>query len=235
MDSSKQGSFYLRSTSALSLNERFSQVLLEQVTRSRMVTFDPVLLQQRNVCRPSPPVVLLVKGETPSLPVVQTRDSSSSVRLKRRPRRRRSVWTRLGWQRATRRLSASRPRGFWSFRNKYRWRAGFACRRPGHLRRRLGRRLLLARRNVQKVTAGRTRLSGHLQRGGATAYRRRGLSRADAPTKKQLDAQLDDYMSMSKSRLDKELDDYMSMSRRCLDAQLDEYMSMAGQVDLKWD
>ncbi len=44
----------------------FSQVLVDQLTRSRMVTFDPTLLQQRRVCGP-PPVVLLVKRET-SLP-----------------------------------------------------------------------------------------------------------------------------------------------------------------------
>lgn len=69
----------------------------------------------------------------------------------------------------------------------------------------------------------------------ATASRGRGLREVDVPTKKQLDAQLDEYMSMSKSRLDKELDDYMSMSRSRLDAQLDEYMSMVGQTDLHWD
>lgn len=52
----------------------------------------------------------------------------------------------------------------------------------------------------------------------------------DVPTKKQLDAQLDEYMSLSKSRLDEQLDDYMSMSKSRLDAQLDEYMSMVGQT-----
>lgn len=51
------------------------------------------------------------------------------------------------------------------------------------------------------------------------------------PTKKQLDAQLDEYMSRSRSRLDAQLDEYMSTSKRRLDAQLDEYMLMAGQVE----
>lgn len=73
-----------------------------------------------------------------------------------------------------------------------------------------------------------------LQRGEITAFKGRGLRERHVPTKRQLDAQLDEYMSMSKSRLDKELDDYMSMSRSRLDAQLDDYMLMAGQMDLPW-
>lgn len=40
------------------------------------------------------------------------------------------------------------------------------------------------------------------------------------PTKKELDAELDAYMSLSKSRLD---------------AELDEYMAMAGQTEPSWD
>ncbi len=83
--------------------------------------------------------------------------------------------------------------------------------------------------------AGQTQRSLHLLRGGATAFRGCGQSKDAVPTKKQLDAQLDEYVSMSRSRLDKELDDYMSMSKRRLDAQLDEYMSLAGQTDLHWD
>ncbi|XP_044062699.1 chromatin target of PRMT1 protein-like isoform X2 [Siniperca chuatsi] len=240
MDASKADSFFLRSTSAVSLNERFSKGLVDQLTQSRMVTFDPVLLQQRRVRGP-PPAVLLVKRQTSSPLSLQTRDSS--VRAKQRRRRRRSVWTRLGWQQVTRRLSASRPRGFWSFRHKFRWRARFTStyRRWGDLRGRLGQRRLLVRRNIQELTAGRTRLSLHLQRGGAAASRGRGLSKDHVPTKKQLDAQLDEYMSLSKSRLDAQLDDYMSMSRSRLDAELDEYMSMAGQAaeggqaELHWD
>lgn len=69
---------------------------------------------------------------------------------------------------------------------------------------------------------------------GGAWCRRRDLGRA-VPTKEQLDAQLDEYMSLSKSRLDKELDEYMSLSRSRLDAELDEYMLMAGQMDLHWD
>ncbi|XP_067456324.1 chromatin target of PRMT1 protein-like [Thunnus thynnus] len=225
MDSSKPDSCFLRSTSAVSLNERFSQVL-DQLTRSRTVTFDPLQLQQRRASAP-PPVVLLVKREPPS---------SLALQVKQRLARR-SVWTRLGWRRATRRLAASGARrGFWSFRNKYRWRAALssAHRRQGHLWRRLGQRRRPERRDVQTPTAGR-QLHLDLRRGGAAASRGRGLSGAEAPTRKQLDAQLDEYMSTSRSRLDKQLEDYMSLSRSRLDAELDEYMSMAGQTPLHWD
>lgn len=75
----------------------------------------------------------------------------------------------------------------------------------------------------------------YLQRGGATASKGQGQSKQDVQTKKQLDAQLDEYMSLSKRRLDQQLDDYMSMSRQRLDAELDEYMLMAGETDLHWD
>ncbi|XP_054476930.1 uncharacterized protein LOC129109037 isoform X2 [Anoplopoma fimbria] len=173
MESSNTGPCVPRGSSSVSLNERFSQVLVDQLTRSRLRTFDPILLQQRKGC------VLLMRRERSSLLHIQSR--SSSVAVQQRCRRR-SVWTRLGWQRL---LSTSRPPGFWSFMNKYRWRSSFTstCRR-------------------------RT----HLQRGRATALRRRGLSKEQVPTKEQLDAQLDDYMSMSRSRLDKQLDEYMSMA-----------------------
>ncbi|XP_049440880.1 uncharacterized protein LOC125893933 isoform X1 [Epinephelus fuscoguttatus] len=228
MDASKPPSFFLRSTSAVSLNERFSQVLENQLCHSRMRTFDPVLLEQRQVFD-APQVVLLVSRE--SLSSLQTCDMS--VRVKQHLRRRRSVWTRLGWQQVTRRLSTTRPRGFWSFRKKYRWRTRFRSIYRGrrNLHSRLGQRRLLRMRNIQKLTAGRT----HLQKGGANTCRWWGRSKAKIPTKKQLDAQLDKYMSMSKSRLDKQLDDYMSMSKSRLDADLDEYMSMAGQTETIWD
>lgn len=67
------------------------------------------------------------------------------------------------------------------------------------------------------------------QRGGAIPVRGRVFWKNQTPTKKQLDAQLDQYMSLSRSRLDQELEDYMSLSRSRLDAQLEEYMLMAGQ------
>ncbi|XP_073322940.1 uncharacterized protein [Pagrus major] len=230
MDPSGPGSLYLRGSSTLSLNERFSQVLVDQLIQPRTVTFDPVQLQQRTLGGATQ-LVLLVKGETSLLPDLQTRDSS--VRMKQRVKRR-SVWTRLGWQQVTRCRLASRPRGFWSFRNKYRWRARFKStyRRRGNLHSHPSQRRLLTRRNL---TAGRTQLGVHLQRGGATASGGRVRSKADVPTKKQLDTQLDEYMSMSRSRLDRQLDDYMSLSKSRLDAQLDEYMSMAGRTDLLWD
>ncbi|XP_030271567.1 chromatin target of PRMT1 protein-like isoform X3 [Sparus aurata] len=246
MGPSEPGPLYLRGSSTLSLNERFSQVLVDQLTQPRTVTFDPVQLQRRTG---STPLVLLLKGEASLLPDLQTRDPS--VRMKQRVKRR-SVWTRLGWQKVTRRRSASGPRGFWSFRNKYRWRARFCstCSRRGNLCSDLGQQRLLKNRTagrgnlcsdlgqqrlLKNRTAGRTQLGVHLQRGGAAASRGRVRSKADVPTKKQLDAQLDQYMSASRSRLDRQLDDYMSLSKSRLDAQLDEYMSMAGQTDLLWD
>ncbi|XP_078100432.1 uncharacterized protein LOC144513276 [Sander vitreus] len=222
MDSSEPASFYLRSTSTVSLHERFSQVLVDQLNCSKKMTFDPVLLQQRGGRNPKRAVMWPKKLQT------QTQTQGSFVGLKRRLWRRRSVWTRLGGPLVTRRLSTGRLRGFWSFTNKYRWRRSFTftCRGRCNLHSRLGQRRLLRKRNIQKLTAGST----NLQRGGATASRGRGQSKGHVPTRKQLDAQLDEYMSLSRSRLDKQLDDYMSMSKSRLDAQLDEYMSMAGET-----
>ncbi|KAM7421729.1 hypothetical protein PAMA_015734 [Pampus argenteus] len=204
----------------------FSQVLVDQLTQSRMVTFDPLQLRLKRVSDP-PPGVLLVKQELPSSLALRTLDS---VPVKQHLKRR-SVWSRLGRRQLTRCY-----RGFWSFRNKYRRRVGFSSTymRQGDLRSRLGQRQLWKRTNILKPTAGR-QLHLNLQQGGVTASRGCGLSREKVPTKKQLDAQLDAYMSMSRSRLDEQLDDYMSMSRSRLDAELDEYMSMAGQAPLHWD
>nr|XP_040020368.1 uncharacterized protein LOC120810135 isoform X2 [Gasterosteus aculeatus aculeatus] len=186
-DSSETSSFFPRSTSTVSLDERFSQVLVDQRSRSRSVTFDPVMLRQQEGCVP-PQTLLLVETQR-----------SRSLRLPRS--RRGNVWTRLGWHQGT-----SRPPGFWSFMNKYRWRTSFAstCRR-------------------------RT----HLQMGGVISSGRRCMSKGCIPTKQQLDAQLDEYMSMTKSRLDAQLDEYMSMTKSRLDAELDDYMSMTGPTN--WD
>ncbi|XP_023249451.1 uncharacterized protein LOC111644721 [Seriola lalandi dorsalis] len=222
--------FILKSTSAVSLHERFSQVLVDQVTRSRVVTFDAMLPQQRRVSA-TLPLVLLVKKKPSSLLRLQA--PGVSQRAKWRLTRRRSVWERLGWWRVNRHLPANRLRGFWSFTNKYRGRARFTSthKRRGHLQSRLGQRRLLTRTNVQRLTA-EPHLSLNLKRGGATAWKR---CKDDVPTKRQLDKQLDEYMSISKNRLDKQLDRYMSMSRSRLDAQLDEYMSMVGETQLQWD
>ncbi|XP_017259827.1 uncharacterized protein LOC108228733 [Kryptolebias marmoratus] len=202
MDPSQPGSLYLRSTSTVSLHERFSQVLMKPQTRSIPVTSDPSSLQRRGFLQPA----RSVKRAVLTLP----------QRMKQQLRKRRSVWARLGWQ----------PSGFWSFRNKYRWGARPAptWRRRRNLLRPLGQRRLL-----QNLTPGRRHVSPTLRRGGATTLKGRGFYRKNVPTKKQLDAQLDEYMSLSRSRLDQDLDDYMSMSRRHLDAQLDDYMLMAGQ------
>ncbi|XP_053744156.1 uncharacterized protein LOC128772102 isoform X2 [Synchiropus splendidus] len=64
------------------------------------------------------------------------------------------------------------------------------------------------------------------QSGGASASRAWIRWKSPVPTKSQLDAELDDYMSMMPARLDAELDEYMSMMPARLDAELDEYMSM---------
>lgn len=79
----------------------------------------------------------------------------------------------------------------------------------------------LTTHHLCSVIGGRGRT---LRRGGATASKGR-----DFVPKQQLDAELDEYMSLSRSRLDRQLDDYMSMSRRRLDQEMDEYMLMAGQ------
>ncbi|KAF1371437.1 hypothetical protein PFLUV_G00278340 [Perca fluviatilis] len=154
MDPSKPepepASFYLRSTSTLSLHERFSQVLVEQLNRSQKVTFDPekvtfdpekvtfdpekvtsdpVLLQQRGGGNPKRAVMWRKKlpRNLPGPVLAQTQGPVLGLRRRRRRRRRRAVWTRLGGPLLTRRLPTGRLRGFWSFTNKYRWRPGFTC------------------------------------------------------------------------------------------------------------
>ncbi|KAM6995253.1 uncharacterized protein LKV04_007478 [Tautogolabrus adspersus] len=109
------------------------------------------------------------------------------------------------------------------------------CAGGGDLRSRLGQRRLLRKRKVKKLTAAPTQLRMHLQGGRANNNRGQGWNRGAVPTRKQLDAELDDYMSLSKRRLDQQLDEYMSMTKSRLDAQLDEYMAMAGNTDLTWD
>ncbi|XP_078789879.1 uncharacterized protein LOC144984635 isoform X2 [Oryzias latipes] len=190
MEVSEPDSLHVRGSTAVSLNQRFSQVLMEQLTRSSTAAQPPVRLRgrRRGVFRLLR--VGVAQGTAPLL-----------LLTKRRRRRRRSVWTRLG-----RTHMPCRTPGFWSFRNKYRWGARWG---PSFRRRR--------------------KSSLVVQRGGATSARGRFFWRNQIPTKKQLDAQLDQYMSLSRSRLDQELEDYMSLSRSRLDAQLEEYMLMAGQ------
>ncbi|XP_054869436.1 uncharacterized protein LOC129349629 [Amphiprion ocellaris] len=204
MDSSQPDCLLLTGTSKISLNERFSQVLLEQLTRSRMGPCDPV---HRRVS--GPPLVLLGNNDPSSLPHLQLEtDGSQTVK---RHLRRQSIWTRLGGQQVAHRFSTFTAPGFWSFRNKYRWmsRVCSRCKRRGNLNRGVGRRRLLKTAEVHKLTAtGRTQTSLQLR-----------TNKKDVPTRQQLDAQLDEYMSMS---------------RRRLDNQLDEYMCMAGQT-LIWD
>ncbi|XP_068425393.1 chromatin target of PRMT1 protein-like [Clinocottus analis] len=208
MESSAADSVYPRSSSTLPLHERFSQVLVDQLTWSRTGSFDSVLLQQPKEREPSKVFQRMTRESSSSTLHLQTRYLSLTQRF-----RRRSVWTRLGGHVDTPLLSACRPPGYWSFMNKYRRRTGFTCftcTGRGNLHSRLGQHRLLMKRHIQKKVKGQT----HLQRGGASTSRGRGFSKYQVPTKEQLDAQLDDYMSLSKSRLD---------------AQLDEYMAMAGQ------
>lgn len=89
---------------------------------------------------------------------------------------------------------------------------------------------------LSSLHAGRSklRLQGHGSFLSSAAPRGRGRKKASVLSRKQLDAQLDKYMSTTKSRLDKDLEDYMSLSKSRLDAELDEYMSLAGQSDLCW-
>ncbi|XP_041843723.1 uncharacterized protein LOC121641561 isoform X2 [Melanotaenia boesemani] len=205
MDLSQLNSLYLRSTSAVSLDKRFSQVLMDQLTWSR--TCDLVPLHQRTTSS-STKLVRLVKKAPPSLVTLQVRDAS--LKMTGCLRKRSSVWTRIGWQQGICRPSTRRPLGFWSFRNKYRWRVRSSWRkrrRPGQ--RHFLRTTELRTQETQNFTAGRRQLG--LQR-DTTRTRRRRFNRANVPTRKELDAQLDRYMSLSRSRLDAELDQYMLMA-----------------------
>ncbi|XP_043972588.1 chromatin target of PRMT1 protein-like isoform X3 [Gambusia affinis] len=203
MEPARPGPLYLRSTATVSLNERFSQLLMTRRTRPGRPGFRS--RRRRAALVQAPPTC-----------------------QKRRLRVRGSVWTRLGGPLLTRGLTRRRwswrQSGFWSFRRKYTWRGRCSApyRRRGNQLSRLGQRRLVETSDLQNQTEGGR--GPTLRRGGATASKGRGL----AP-KQQLDAELDEYMSLSRSRLDRQLDDYMSMSRRRLDQEMDEYMLMAGQ------
>ncbi|XP_014877072.1 uncharacterized protein LOC106939238 [Poecilia latipinna] len=203
MEPARPGPLYLRSTSTVSLNERFSQLLTTRLTRpgrpgSRSRRMRMALVQAPPTC---PRRQLRVRG---------------------------SVWTRLGGPLLTRGLTRRhwswRQPGFWSFRRKYTWRGRCSApyRRQRNLLSRLGQRHLVEKSDLQNQSEGGR--GPTLWRGGATASKGRGFV-----PKQQLDAELDEYMSLSRSRLDRQLDDYMSMSRRRLDQEMDEYMLMAGQ------
>ncbi|CAJ1061279.1 chromatin target of PRMT1 protein-like isoform X2 [Xyrichtys novacula] len=200
------------------------------------MTFDPVLLQHRGH-DDAPKMVLLVSRKQLMPLRLQLSLKKTGVSLLRM-RRKKSVWTRLGWLRPTRRFSSGRARGFWSFMKKYRWKTRFTStyRSEGNLCHRLGQRHYQTKRVIQRLTAGYTQPSMHLQRGGAKTLKRSGWNRTKPiPTRRQLDTELDKYMSLSKRRLDQQLDEYMSKSKSRLDADLDEYMSMAANMDLNWD
>lgn len=220
--------FFLRSTTSVSLNERFSQVQSDQWTQPDTLTLDPTVLQERDGDDALQLFLLLKRELTRPL-----QSQVSTLKMSRCVRKRRSVWTRLGW-----RSTPHKHGGFWSFRNKYKPKAWLTstCRSREGFGRLQGKSRFRMKRNVQKRTPGQTQHGAHLQRGGASALRKPGRNaHGDAPTKKQLDAELDQYMSRSKRRLDQQLDEYMSKSKSRLDQQLDEYMSMAGQRDLRWD
>ncbi|XP_036071685.1 uncharacterized protein LOC112136592 isoform X2 [Oryzias melastigma] len=108
MDSSEPDSLHLRGSTAVSLNQRFTQLLTRSTTAAQP---PPHLRRRRGVFR------LLRVG------VAKRRASLSLPRRRRRRRRRRSVWTRLGWT-----CHPCTTPGFWSFRNKYRWGARFTIR-----------------------------------------------------------------------------------------------------------
>ncbi|XP_075884873.1 uncharacterized protein LOC142890016 [Nelusetta ayraudi] len=213
MASSKLDSLNLRGRSSLSLDERFSQLTQ---TQPRLMTSDPTML-----CDTAPLVLVLHPGSA------QLQGPALSVnRLLKRWRSRKSVWRRLGWLKVNKRRHLSARRGFWSFRKKYK-------RRSWH---RLNFKRRVQWRPLGKRCAGNSHHRLQPQRGvlPSAAARGRGRERACVPTRKQLDAQLDEYMSTTKSRLDKDLDDYMSLTKSRLDNELDEYMSLAGQSDICW-
>ncbi|XP_061552721.1 chromatin target of PRMT1b isoform X1 [Phycodurus eques] len=234
----------LESSANLSLHQRFSQVRAEQTMRTNMAA--------------APESVLLLAGSTSSFnlqacSVLQVGAPCASPAVATPPTGRASVWTRLGW----------RQLGYWTFRNKYGWRAG--CRRAAFRRAgahattlhvcavagafqskaagtalcvsRAGSSGRPARRRPAASATFRKVPPGGTPPGTARLFRRggpRGRSR-DVPTKTELDAELDSYMARSKTRLDAELDQYMSRSKSRLDAQLEEYMALAGQPLPWWD
>ncbi|XP_061650758.1 uncharacterized protein LOC133487728 isoform X2 [Phyllopteryx taeniolatus] len=204
----------LESSANVSLHQRFSQVRAEQTMRTNMAA--------------APKSVLLLVDSTSSFnlqacSVLQVGVPCASPAVATPPTGRASVWTRLGW----------RQLGYWTFRNKYGWRA--RCRRAAF--RRAGSSGRPARRRPAASATFRKVAPGGTPPGAARLFRRngpRGRSR-DVLTKTELDAELDSYMARSKTRLDAELDQYMSRSKSRLDAQLEEYMALAGQPLPWWD
>ncbi|CAL1611649.1 unnamed protein product [Knipowitschia caucasica] len=215
------GPMYLEHNTSQSLHQRFSEVLLEQLTQRRFV----------------------FRGNKSSSMVLRLRNTPHS-QLRQGPQlgHRASVWSRLGWKK----------RGFWNFRNKYRRRVSFSkgfSPAPGSnsayrwINPAL-RCLSPALRSRLNLTLKRGALRGVLRHRrtplfkgksfqvskwrGQASSRGRGQQKV-VPSKKQLDLDLDWYMSKTKTRLDAQLDQYMSLSRSRLDAQLDQYMSMAGE------
>ncbi|XP_057690889.1 uncharacterized protein LOC130915120 isoform X2 [Corythoichthys intestinalis] len=187
-------------TSNVSLHQRFSQVMIEQMTRPSMMAFPQ-------------PQLLFVASPIPFVPQMGVPCPAPSPAV--RTFGRANVWSRLGRERS----------GYWNFRTKYGWRA--RCRTIRLRRAALFRRTARLRR-AGGSAARRPDTSGELPDARPEAGRRPWLRRQDVPTKRQLDMQLDRYMSRSKSRLDAQLDDYMARSKKRLDADLDEYMSRAG-------
>ncbi|XP_055084007.1 chromatin target of PRMT1 protein-like [Periophthalmus magnuspinnatus] len=234
---------YLEQKTTQSLHNRFSEILLEQMT-------------QRKV---------LFKGNK-KLMVLRLRNSPRSQGASPKG----SVWTRIGWkgpwrrgvwnfrnkyQRAVRfspahktsispilrsRFSAA-PSSCFVSAPKSRFSLGP---KRGTVREVLKRRLqghtcLFKGKSVQSRLGvgpkGRDQLGAGSEGCGLSVgvpLKRHGLQKKAVPSKKQLDSQLDRYMSKTKSRLDADLDRYMSLSRNRLDAQLDEYMAMAGDSAL---
>ncbi|XP_029928632.1 chromatin target of PRMT1 protein-like isoform X2 [Myripristis murdjan] len=236
MAASTSDTVTLRSTTAVSLHDRFTQMLMLPMARPAVLTFDP---SRRRRSSHNQQLVLLMEDRRSVRAALPAKWG-----VKRCPGKA-SVWSRLGSLRGPRRFCGVwnfRHFGLWSFRRRYRWGAGTRrYKRSGLTHRnissaqlrlpvlaRLGGRVV-ARRSAAALPGTSTRKQpGQRARGGSGGQD----SRKEPVTKKELDAQLDDYMSMSKSRLDAELDDYMSMTKSRLDAQLDEYMAMAGDYHL---
>ncbi|KAJ0066426.1 hypothetical protein NL108_013030 [Boleophthalmus pectinirostris] len=213
---------YLEQKTTQSLHNRFSEVLLEQMTQ-RKVLFKGnkklMFLRPQNIPRS--------QGTSPKG----------------------SVWTRIGWK-------SPWKRGVWNFRNKYQHgirfnpvhKTGFnsvpRSRFSSAPRSRflsvpksqfsLGPKTGTLRGVLRRRLQGRVRLfkAKSVQSRRWAGPKGRSLQKKAVPSKKQLDAELDHYMSKTKSRLDADLDRYMSLSRNRLDAQLDEYMAMAGDGSL---
>lgn len=216
---------YLERKTTQTLHDRFSEVMMEQLTQSKIL----LKSHQRSM-------VLRL----PNIPRSQARSRITSKGLIPKA----CVWARIGWYSPWR-------RGVWNFRNKYCRRvclssacwsklspstrvsptpsARFSPAPCTRFRPTQSSRFVVKSRFI--LTPKQKPVWSRLGRASVAFVRHKCVPEKAPPTKKQLDLELDQYMSKTKSHLNQQLEDYMSLSRRRLDAELDQYMAMAGQAE----